>query len=192
MATSEVSIVNRALRLLKVAPITTIGENSEAGEWADAVYVAARDALLAEYPWNFAMKRAALSASTTTPAWGYDYAYPLPADCLRVLSIEGEPDQTTEPWVVEAGSILTDAIAPLYVRYIEQVTNVGRYSPAFTEALVARLAAEGAYSFTGNVAREQLINELYQARLAIAKRYDAQEGTPEPGPVADDWINERV
>lgn len=189
---SEVQIVNRALRLLKVAPITAIGQDSEAGEWADAVYTSARDALLAEYPWNFAMKRAALSASPTAPSWGYDYAYPLPADCLRVLSIEGEPDESTDAWVVEAGSILTDAIAPLYIRYIEQVTNPGRFPPMFTEALVARLAAEGAYSFTGNVAREQLVNELYQARLAIAKRYDAQEGTPEPGPVADDWLRERV
>jgi hypothetical protein len=189
---SEVQIVNRALRLLKVAPITAIGQDSEAGEWADGVYTSARDALLAEYPWNFAMKRAALSASPDAPAWGYGYAYPLPADCLRVLSIEGEPDESTEAWVVEAGSILTDAIAPLYIRYIEQVTNPGRFPPMFTEALVARLAAEGAYGFTGNVAREQLMNELYQARLAIAKRYDAQEGTPEPGPVADDWLRERV
>jgi len=189
---SEVSIVNRALRLLKVAPITTIGENSESGEWAAAVYEGARDALLQEYPWNFAMKREALSASPTAPAWGYSAAYPLPADCLRVLSIEGEPDELTEPWIVEAGSILTDAGAPLYIRYIEKVTNPGRFSPTFTEALVARIAAEGAYSFTGNVAREQLMNELYQVRLAIARRYDAQEGTPEPGPVADDWLRARL
>lgn len=189
---SETSIVNRALRLIKVESIASLTASGETAEWASSVYENARDALLAEYPWNFAMKRAALSADPDEPTWGYDYRYTLPADCLRVLDIEGEPDSTTEPWKVEGGYIITDAIAPLYVRYIERVTNVGRFPPMFTEALVARLAAEGAYSFTGNVAREQAMTQLYEARLAIAKRYDAQEGTPDIGPVADDWINERV
>lgn len=189
---SEVSIVNRALRLLKVKPIASLSEQTEAGRWASDTYADARDALLQEYPWNFAIKRDGFSASTSAPAWGYDYLYLLPSDCLRVLNIEGEPDGATDAWKVEGGYIATDAIAPLYIRYIARITNTGLFPPAFVEALAARLAAEGAYPFTGNVAREQSMTQLYETRLAIAKRYDAQEGTPDPGPVAEDWTDERL
>jgi hypothetical protein len=188
---SEVSICNRALRVLGVAPIAALGEDSKAGSWAAETYADARDALLAEYPWNFAIKRAALAATVDEPTWGPAHLYPLPADCLRVLALEGEPEQAVDPWHVEERSIATDAAAPLNIRYIAKVTDPAQFTPLFVEALAARLAAEGAFHFTGSTSREAQLAERYRELVANARRYDAQEGTAE-GLVANDWLESRL
>lgn len=188
---SDVSICNRALRVLGVAPITALGEDSKAGSWAQESYADARDGLLAEYPWNFAIKRAALPASTDEPVWGYTYLYPLPSDCLRALNVEGEPEEQVEDWHVEERAIVTEATAPLNIRYIARVTDPAQWSPLFVDALVARLAAEGAFHFTGSTTREQALREAYRDTVANARRYDAQEGTAS-GVVASDWLESRL
>ena len=188
---SEVSICNRALRILGVAPILALSEDSKAGSWAQETYADARDGLLAEYPWNFAIKRASLAASTDEPVWGPTLLYPLPADCLRALKLEGEPEQVVEDWHVEGRSIATDAVAPLNIRYIARVTDPAQFNPLFTDALVARLASEGAFHFTGSTTREAQLRETYKEVIANARRYDAQEGTAE-GIVATDWLESRL
>jgi hypothetical protein len=188
---SEVSICNRALRVLGVAPITALGEDSKAGAWAQETYADARDALLAEYPGNFAIKRAALAAAVGGPAWGPTHLYPLPADALRVLAVEGEPEARVAPWQVEARAIATDAAAPLKLRYIARVTDPALFGPLFVEALAARLAAEGAFGFTGSTSREAQLAERYRELVANARRYDAQEGTA-AGLVSGDWLESRL
>ena len=187
---SEVSICNRALRVLGVAPITALGEDSKAGSWALETYADARDGLLADYPWNFAIRRAVLAAGSLPPAWGYLYLYPLPADCLRMLAVEGEPEERVEPYKIEGRAIATDAPAPLKIRYIARVTDPAQFGPLFADALAARLAAEGAFHFTGSTSREEQLRQAYRELAANARRYDAQEGTAE-GLVAHDWIESR-
>ena len=189
--TSEVSICNRALRVLGVAPIMALGEDSKAGSWAQETYADLRDALLAEYPWNFAIWRAVLAASNVAPAWGHQFLYPLPADCLRVLAVEGEPEARIEPYRIEGRAIATDAPAPLRIRYIARVTDPAQFGPLFVDALAARLAAEGAFHFTGSTSREEQLRQAYRELAANARRYDAQEGTAE-ALVANDWLEARA
>lgn len=191
---SEVSICNRALRLLRVQPITSLEEDGEAAGWCAETYPDARDALLAEYPWNFAVRRAALPALTQAPDWGFARAFALPAEpehALRLLKVEGEPAGAFLPYQVEGRRIVTDQAAPLRILYIARVVEPGSFSPLFVEALAARMAAEGAFHFTGSTSREQQLVELYERKVALARRYDAQEGTGE-GLVADDWLRSRL
>lgn len=189
---SEVGIVNRALRLLRVEEISSLDEGTGQARWAKDTYADTRDALLAAYPWNFAMGRVSLPALTAAPAWGYDYAYQLPPDCLRLYAIQGEPESEVQPYKVEGRTVVTDNPAPLKISYIRKVTDPATFSPLFVEALAVKLAAEGAYRFTGNVAREAAMVDLFRDKLAEARRSDAQEGTPDPGPVADDWLRSRL
>jgi len=188
---SDVSICNRALRVLGVAPILALGEDSKAGSWAQETYADVRDGLLAEYPWNFAIRRALLAAGGSAPLWGQSRAFPLPADCLRVLAVEGEPLTRVEPYRIEGRAIATDAAPPLGIRYIARVTDPAQFSPLFVEALAARLAAEGAFHFTGSTSREEQLRQAYRELAANARRYDAQEGTAE-ALVANDWVEARV
>ena len=96
MAASEVQICNVALRKLGARRITALTDDTEEAKSCTDVFDRLRDKLLRIHPWNFATKRAALAVSTTSPAWGYDNAYPLPADCLRITSVD-----TSYPWEVE-------------------------------------------------------------------------------------------
>lgn len=191
---SEVSICNRALRLLRVQPISSFDEDGEAAGWCAETYGDARDALIAEYPWNFATRRAALPALSDVPTWGFARAFQLPGDperCLRVLRLEGEPERAVLPYQVEGRRVVTDEAAPLRILYLARVIDPSGYPPLFVEALAARLAAEGAFHFTGSTSREAQLSDLYERKLALARRFDAQEGSA-PGVVADEWLRSRL
>lgn len=190
---SEVSICNKALRIIRAERISAMDEVSETAEWCRDVYEDTRDALIAEYPWNFATRRASLAANSTAPAFGFAYAYDLPADplrCLRVLSLDGEPEENRGPWKVEGNQLLTDEEGPLNILYLARITDAGAFPPLFVEALAARLAVEGAWRFTGSGGREASLVEMATMRTQEARRADAQEGTSETM-VADDWLRSR-
>ena len=87
---SDVGIANAALRKLGQSPITSFSEANKAGRIANERFAESRDALLAEHPWNFALKRVSLAASATAPEWGYNNAFPLPTDYIRMYEVEGE------------------------------------------------------------------------------------------------------
>ena len=84
MAT-EVDICNIALTNLGEPKVVSLTENSERARLCNLRYPDVRDAVLRSHPWNCAMKRAQLTRTTSTPAFGYLYEYSLPADLLRVI-----------------------------------------------------------------------------------------------------------
>ncbi len=62
MANSQVSICNAALRQLGVAKITALSDSVEQARILTDIYDAILDEVLAAHPWNFAIKRATLTA----------------------------------------------------------------------------------------------------------------------------------
>ena len=60
------------------------------------MYDVVRDALVASYPWNFAIKRAQLAKDSISPAWGYNNSFTLPVDFLALLEIKSNPDYRIE------------------------------------------------------------------------------------------------
>lgn len=144
MAVSETSICNQALARVAQGPIVNINDGDRLARLCKLHYGPKRDALLRDYRWKFALRRAALPASATPPAFGYANAYVLPVDCLRVLSIndidpEREPD-LAEQWDREGDTIVTDLGAPLKIRYTARVTDPTRFDASFVDALTAYLA----------------------------------------------------
>ena len=60
--------------------------------------------------------------------WLREAAFPLPADCLRVLAVRAggaEPD----PWEVQAGAVLCDASGPLQLLYVRRVDDPRLFDP---------------------------------------------------------------
>ncbi len=189
---SDVSIVNAALIKLGEGTIASLTEDSKAARLANSIYADIRDAVLQAHPWNFALARASLSASSTAPSWGYDAAFPLPetpTKCLRVLRVKDDEYQDVE-WKVEGREILTDESAPLYILYVKQATDPGQYTPLFVECLAARLAAELAEPLKQSSSMTEAMRQLYERKLAEARTADAQEGTPEVI-TANEWIEAR-
>jgi len=183
---SDVGITNAALRKLGQSPITSFSENSKAARLAGERYAELRDALLYRHPWNFAIKRRALAASSTAPEWGYTAAYPLPADYIRMHEVN-EEDEDAGRWKIENGAVVTDLPAPLQVRYVYRVTDANRMTAGFREALACVLAADWAEDITG----DNSVVEAKEAAVATARSNDGQEGMPDRLE-SDDWTNARL
>ena len=174
---SEVAICNLALQDLgRGLMITALDENSQAARACRLRYPFARDACLRAYDWNFAAARASLPALAEAPAFGFAYAYQLPPDCLFVREVEGDDACA---WTVERGRLLTDLGAPLNVTYTRAETNPASFDALFADTLAARIAADVAVSLTESTGKAQALWQVYQSKLAEARRRDAQEGACE-------------
>lgn len=176
---SQVDIVNLALIEVGSIRIADPDEEGKGPENVKIVFPMMRDAVLRAHPWNFAMARKQVPAKIEAPPFGFRYKYDLPSTphCLRVHRIGEFGDRI--PFQVEGREILTDAPAPINLRYIGQVTDLSRFDALFTVALGARIGATIAKSIddSGSLARD--LWELYVAKLREARNTDAQEGTPE-------------
>ncbi len=180
---SEVQICNMALLEVGDLSITALTDATKEGRACNVLYPLMRDLMTYSHPWNFAMKRADITASLTTdPAFPDDwYAYTLPADCLRVWEFYG----SDEEWIVENGAsgliFMTPQDEEIYVRYIAKVTEAGRFNPAYVECLVKRLGAALATKLLGSdgvAIKNQLLSELETIYLPNARILNAMEGNP--------------
>lgn len=109
--TAKEDICNISLDYLKQSPlnsITTPVTNSEYifARWYDLE----RQGALRAHPWKFAMKRATLNPDPITPPlFGYLYAYDLPNDYIRKVSIGNDYDGNLKQKIeIENGQILAE------------------------------------------------------------------------------------
>lgn len=197
---SQVNIVNRALSRLGVARLTSMGDANEQARLASEIWDVTRDAELRSRRWNFAIKRASLAALVTTPTWGFDNEYQLPADFLMLLEIPdawaaaGLTDyrnQEEVPFRIEGQKILTDLDAPLDIRYMASITDTGTWDSTFCEVMACRLAMEMCEQLTQSNTKFQLLQAAYKDAVRVAQRANAFENPPQPLP-DDSWILSRL
>jgi len=187
---SDVDIANSGLSKLGAKAITSFADDSTSARLVNLTYANLRDSVLRDHFWNFASARASLAASTTAPAWGFAFAYDLPASpdyCLRVRSVNGAFE---EAWKVEGRQIITDLSAPLDILYIKRVTDPEQFDALFVDALSQFLAAEWAEKITGSTTLRGQMTQLYSAKLQQARSADGQEGTTDSLD-ASEWIAAR-
>lgn len=176
--TTETTLANLALGHLGAARITDLSENTVAAEHIRRMWDTTRDQLLRAYPWNFAIKRLALSASSTAPAFGWAYAYPLPGDCIRVLEVNGcQAGVGNVPYEVESGQVLSDMIQ-CKVRYLRRVEQVSAWDPLFCELFGYELAKAIAPSFTLQTSAIAQLDALAQPARMRAEEANASETRP--------------
>ena len=192
------SIINGALDLIKANPIASLSDtSSHVANGMKRQFDVERDALLREYPWNFAMRRTKLAASSTPPEFRFQYAYEMPAGpdplfCLRVWAVGNEENrQDSDVWEISGRLILTDLSPPLPIRYIGREINPARWDALTVKALEARLAWQYAFNAVGSAALAEEMARIYNMRLDTAKSVDAQEGTPEPFEDGTTWVDSR-
>ncbi|MEI8268289.1 MAG: hypothetical protein WCI59_21380, partial [Betaproteobacteria bacterium] len=154
---SVIQVANRALTKVGAARITSLGDDNKQARAVSSCFDDLRDAELRAHRWQFSIKRVTLAALITTPAFGYQYQYQVPADFLKLDMVDDRfPDPQLDgyvneeflDYVLEGNLILTDIGAPLKLRYIAQVTDPNGWDPMFREALACRIAAEIAEDLT--------------------------------------------
>ena len=194
MAYTTVQICNLALAKVgdTASQITSLDDGSTEASLCSKFYEPTLRELLNIHTWNFAVKLATLAASTTEPAFGWDYSYPLPGDCIRPLDLRSESDSDTRvkvlnEWRVVGRNIYTNT-ANAYLVYVHHSENPNLYTPIFIRALYTALASKLAYALTEDrnmVA--SLENELSEVIMPEAKRINAFEGYDFPR-VDSDWL----
>lgn len=175
MAASSVTVANLALTRIGQRPIVTMHDTNNAAILVNLHYDETRRSVLRALPWKFASRRAELAALVDPPVYGWGQAYQLPARSLYV--IETSMDDTGEPWDVEGRAIVTNAISPIKIKYVEDVTDTTQFDPMFTDALVEKLAAEVVYGITKQAAARERLLQSYQMKLDEAAAVDGQQGT---------------
>ena len=184
---SETSIANAALILLGERRIDSLEGTSKTAKLLKERYSEVRDDTLRSHPWNFATRRASIAADTVIPLWGFDHAYTLPDDCLRLLIVN---DPADERYKVEGRKVITNIDAPLEIEYTAQITDPLQMDVLFRQALSAALALDVAEAITGTTTKVQEIQALFETKLRAARVPDAQEPSP-PQIEASEWLDAR-
>lgn len=190
MAVSDVSIANLALQKLGAARITTLTEDSRSARSVNACYEHLRDLELRKHKWNFAIKRTTLAPSSVEPEFDYDYAFPLPSDCLRLLP----PARNSLDWKIESHegtpSILTNDGNTLEILYIGKITDPTKFDECFVEMLACKIADHCCEELTQSNTKKADVRAEYREALNSAKRMNAFENTSDEPP-DDPWYEAR-
>jgi hypothetical protein len=168
---SVVDICNGALNQLGATTILSLTEDSKNARLCNSRYTQVRDAVFRSHPWNCLQKRVELAADTTAPAWGFSYAYTLPADCLRLLRILDYDSN----YKVEGRKILSNT-SSMKILYIGRITDPNEYDESLRETLSAALGADIAFAVTSNNQTASNMYNLFQDKLKDARFIDSTEG----------------
>lgn len=187
-------VVNRGLRLIGATRITSLTDGSTSANAANDIYTEVRDELLRSHPWNFATKRTALAQSATTPGFEFDYAYPLPSDWLRTVSVcdndAGFGTILFRMEIVGSQKCILASTNQLYLRYIYQVTDPNQMTSDFRTALSYALARELAIPLTNSNTIQEKYATQSMLKLAKARSTDALGASPELRPRGS-WASSR-
>lgn len=172
MATSEVEICNLALSKLGASSIVSLSQDTIEAIACLRVFNALRDAVLYDFPWDFALARKELSRLSKNDAWDYNYAYQLPVDpyCLRVVETDGDKNY---PWIVE-GRVLYTNKESIKIKYITKITDTTKYNPMFDNMLATLIASDLALALTGDSKTATDLINKYLLLLEEAKGASSQ------------------
>jgi len=200
---SVTEIVNIALRKIGQTNITSIDDGTATANVANDLYTEARDELLRIHPWNFAIKRVKLAQSSNTPIFEFDYAYPLPSDWIRTVSVHdndggyGSLKHRME-FLVNQRVIVCNS-DQVYLRYVHRVTDPNFMTPDFRSTLESLLSRNMSIAISNSDNMYEIFDKEYKRSLARARSTDGMGSSPEQRPRGswasvrsgrkDDWID---
>jgi hypothetical protein len=192
--TAETDIVNVALRLIGAQPITSLSDGTKSANAADDIYTELLDDVLRTHNWNFATKRQKLARSSTAPAFEFDYAYAVPSDWLKTVSVHDNDAGTgtlfyREELVADQRVICTSA-SEVYLRYIGRVTDPNLMPADFRRVFQTALARDLAVPVASSNTLADLMARDHRRALARARSGDAMGSFPEQRPRGS-WASSR-
>ena len=180
---SQTRVANHALQKLGAGLISSMDEDTREARTVKACYSILRDRELRAHSWNFSIKRAALAPSATVPAFGFAKAFPLPADCLRILPPARDVDWTIEN-INGASHILTNEGTVIYLRYVARITDEAVFDELFVDMLACKIAWHCCETITQSNQKKADVMQEYKDARAEARRINAfkQASPQEPEP----------
>ena len=175
-----IEICNVALRRIGVAEIERMDEASEPARACSRFYDFTRRNILQRFPWTFATRRVQLArVDEKAPDFEYVYQYPKDALAVRLMyndSFTGLPKKN-EYRIMSSntGRKIYTNIENAWLEYTADVKDTSLFDDQFVEALSWKLAAEMAYSLTGNMNIANNCVQAYNAYMVEAAGSDAAE-----------------
>lgn len=185
---SKTDIANRALSKLGEKRVSNIDtQDTDSAKVIRYMWEVVRDAEIAKYPWNFAVKRLQIAKDAAAPVWEWSNYYTLPPDFLSLLEVKGEPSYEIEQNSDGGLAIATNNGSPIFIRYIARVENTGAFDPLFVEALACKIAMEACEEITQSNTKKQLLTQEYLR--AISEAYASDSIQEYPKSLRDDeWL----
>lgn len=199
MAASPVAICNIALGWLGGTFIISLDDNTTEAKLCKVNYEPLRDAVIEEREWTFATKRLEPVSLSTLPLYGFDKAFQIPVEVIRVLQVSragevstgvvidgsfksatrggtGTGRESRIEWAREGSSILANNADRIFIRALVSIEDTTQFSPAFVQALAARLAMDLAIPLTSSDKKQAIMADMYAAKIALAASSDGMQG----------------
>jgi len=167
----------------QVASISPADGSAQAAH-CQRLYPIARDTVLEKFTWSCATVRVAAAEITNSLA-SWAYAYALPANCIRLVSVlpqTATDDAATEPFIVEqdgsGNGIVYCNIKNATFRHIVRVTDTTKYSAAMVltiSYLLASFLAGPVLKGKVGVQASSSMMSLFKDALGQAEELDANQ-----------------
>jgi len=183
--TTNIDLANKALIRVGHNTLLTLTDarksariiNSNIEDWKDEVFKM--------HNWNELKTRANLAADPTAPLFEFDRKFQLPSDLIHLMDV-----YLDEEWIQEGNFILTNAYAPLQIRYIRRPDGENIRDPGLIDALVSKIAYEIVESLTQNRSKRQEVKQHWQDVQSMAKKRNSMENSPKDNE-EDPWLTVR-
>lgn len=200
MAESDVAICNIALGWLGGDLIISLNDPSVEAKLCKVNYAPLRDAVLEEREWTFAVKRIEPSALSDIPLYGFDKQFQIPGNVIRVIDVSragedvtsgsvsntgirsssragvGKGRETRIEWLREGEVIVANDSERIFARILLRITDTTKFSPAFDQALAARIAMDLALPLTNSKVMQKDMASMYTKKIALAAASDGSQG----------------
>lgn len=198
VADTPTNICNIALARIGAKEIASM-ENSADREavLCRRFYHTARRSVLATHHWNGAKRSVQLSQNTSVTPIFWDYAYTLPTDFIRIISVHPSDDlNSTCDFTIEnandvdADNVLMSASNQIYIQYVYDNTDLSTMSQGFRDVLAFVLARDLCLALGKSTSKFELTNREYRRALTNAKSVDGFDDYPQK--LADgSWVTTR-
>jgi len=170
---SWVDICNRALGRLgtgTIQSLTTEVVNKENARFCALYLGEAIDTVYSQFDWASAIAKVELARLVAEPINGADYAYQLPGDLIRVISVDADG----EDYSLVGETVETDA-ETVYLEYVQRPSDPAKIPGYLKKALSTTLAFVLTTPLTSN---ENMANRIAgEMQIAIERaKTDEQAG----------------
>jgi hypothetical protein len=176
MPLTDVDICSVALVKIGANEIVTFDDETFEADVARRLYEVTVRGLVASHPWHFSMAEAELEPVEESPLAGFSTVFALPTDLLRIISAGSSSWARGLDYRLAADRLHADSNR-VVLRY-QHRPDTAAFPPFFTQALIARLAAEFCLPLTESTSRADALYKLAAAEHKVARLIDSQQAVP--------------
>lgn len=201
--TTDLDIINAAIRALGGKHNISINDATNAAEEMRAAYRLVRDGLIRAYNWNCCIKEdtaAFIEESANKVYQDHKFVYQMPSDCLGIILINDvftgysgiERVENYKPvYKIRGNKIYTRFKPPLHIEYKYRNEDVTSYDACFCKVLALELALECCERIKQSESAADSLRKQRADALNDALRCNALEIPARPKPTGN-WLRGRT